>query len=614
MVVGYDNQGDFLLADPNGLFRWMSSDDLAFGWSLQPPGLPNRSFATVNGFKAFALKGVTTVAARVTGGWNVIVPNNAPTTQLPENYSVPFRMGLMTSVGVAVRGGDRFNPLWTTDPWERTFTFAEDIADYRVADVVPADLENLGGLEPAYITGHKKVNKRTVKVWGRITPGKVTKGRIFVFVRGFKEPIHGVNTVSSTQRSRYYSEWGDDEVDVWRAFTFPDKVLSYSISAGINWKDRWGAELVEHHKAGNQVKFRIRLDDHILEKNGITVNVTAHYEPLVVGSFKLSYSGSLSDIPSGQSKTLKVTVFTTKGHPMQGVRVDFSDTNDSEIAFSPTSATTNSSGIATSTMKTGSHGSADFNITVAGLSSKRYTASVAKVLKEHIEKRWFSSRHAGTDCRRVFGIKICNPDLTPDFYTASEYIDIPSWVSVDSYSISTHVPLEDQLTKPYIQEDWRSGNRVHLRIRFREHIVESNDILVRVHARYRGSAPSPGAPLNPEVRPDPDSLTAAWHDRSYVPPQTALLPNYPNPFNPETWIPYHLSEPANVTLTIYSAEGRLVRTLALGHQPAGIYESKSRAAYWDGRNNVGERVASGLYFYRLTAGDFAATGKMLILK
>ena len=98
------------------------------------------------------------------------------------------------------------------------------------------------------------------------------------------------------------------------------------------------------------------------------------------------------------------------------------------------------------------------------------------------------------------------------------------------------------------------------------------------------------------------------------PKKTGLLANYPNPFNPETWIPYHLAEPADVKLSIYSAAGRLVRTLALGNQAAGIYESKSRAAYWDGRNSVGERVASGLYFYTLTAGDFAATGKMLIMK
>ena len=99
-----------------------------------------------------------------------------------------------------------------------------------------------------------------------------------------------------------------------------------------------------------------------------------------------------------------------------------------------------------------------------------------------------------------------------------------------------------------------------------------------------------------------------------IPEKTALLPNYPNPFNPETWLPYHLSEPAEVTLTIYAINGRVVRRLDLGHQDAGYYQSKARAAYWDGRNNVGERVASGIYFYTLKADDFAATKKMLIRK
>ena len=93
-----------------------------------------------------------------------------------------------------------------------------------------------------------------------------------------------------------------------------------------------------------------------------------------------------------------------------------------------------------------------------------------------------------------------------------------------------------------------------------------------------------------------------------------LLANFPNPFNPETWIPYQLAKPADVTLTIYDIRGRVVRALDLGHQSAGIYQSRSRAAYWDGRNALGEPVASGLYFYTLTAGDFTATRKMLIMK
>ncbi len=101
---------------------------------------------------------------------------------------------------------------------------------------------------------------------------------------------------------------------------------------------------------------------------------------------------------------------------------------------------------------------------------------------------------------------------------------------------------------------------------------------------------------------------------SLIPEETALLGNYPNPFNPETWISYQLVTPADVTLTIYDMNGGVVRRLAVGYQPAGIYQSRSRAAYWDGRNQLDEPVASGLYFYTLTAGEFTATRRMLILK
>ena len=99
-----------------------------------------------------------------------------------------------------------------------------------------------------------------------------------------------------------------------------------------------------------------------------------------------------------------------------------------------------------------------------------------------------------------------------------------------------------------------------------------------------------------------------------IPQETALLANYPNPFNPETWIPYQLAAPAEVTLAIYDMNGAAVRRLAIGHQAAGMYQSRNRAAYWDGRNGRGESVASGLYFYTLRAGEFTATRKMLIRK
>ena len=98
------------------------------------------------------------------------------------------------------------------------------------------------------------------------------------------------------------------------------------------------------------------------------------------------------------------------------------------------------------------------------------------------------------------------------------------------------------------------------------------------------------------------------------PKDTLLAQNFPNPFNPETWIPYQLSKSTEVTLQIYDLSGRLVRTLNLGWKPTGSYMTQSSAAYWDGRNSVGERVASGTYFYTLQTRDFAATRRMVILK
>ena len=101
---------------------------------------------------------------------------------------------------------------------------------------------------------------------------------------------------------------------------------------------------------------------------------------------------------------------------------------------------------------------------------------------------------------------------------------------------------------------------------------------------------------------------------SLIPEETALLHNYPNPFNPETWIPYQLTHAADVTLTIYDTKGVLVRQLDLGYQQAGYYTNRTRAAYWDGRNHLGEAVGSGVYFYHLRAGDYSTLRKMVILK
>ena len=97
-------------------------------------------------------------------------------------------------------------------------------------------------------------------------------------------------------------------------------------------------------------------------------------------------------------------------------------------------------------------------------------------------------------------------------------------------------------------------------------------------------------------------------------PQTELLLNYPNPFNPETWIPFRLAQDAKVTLTIYDVSGKEVRSFDIGHSKAGIYESRDKAIYWDGRNDLGESAASGIYFYHLMAGEYSATKRMVILK
>ena len=118
------------------------------------------------------------------------------------------------------------------------------------------------------------------------------------------------------------------------------------------------------------------------------------------------------------------------------------------------------------------------------------------------------------------------------------------------------------------------------------------------------------------VDPDIDDLGAKpFHDsRQHLPEQTKLLQSFPNPSNPETWIPYQLAEGANVTIRIYDVNGRLVKTLNLGYKQVGYYTEKQAAAYWNGRNELGERVASGVYYYSIQAGDFSEIGRLILLR
>ena len=96
--------------------------------------------------------------------------------------------------------------------------------------------------------------------------------------------------------------------------------------------------------------------------------------------------------------------------------------------------------------------------------------------------------------------------------------------------------------------------------------------------------------------------------------ETKLLPNYPNPFNPDTWIPYQLSEASTVTLKIYDVSGSLVRTIEVGHKPVGYYLTRERAVYWEGQNQNGEPVSSGVYFYTLNTDIYTQTRRMVIVK
>jgi hypothetical protein len=134
--------------------------------------------------------------------------------------------------------------------------------------------------------------------------------------------------------------------------------------------------------------------------------------------------------------------------------------------------------------------------------------------------------------------------------------------------------------------------------------VDASDL-----ALIQANIDTPAAPvMNPRVE------TALRHGENRRPQVTALLANYPNPFNPETWIPYTLAVAADVEISIYNAAGKRIRHLDIGAQPPGYYTQKNSAAYWDGKNAAGEPVATGVYYYQLNAGNASYLRKMVILK
>jgi len=399
-----------------------------------------------------------------------------------------------------------------------------------------------------------------------------------------------------------------------KTVTFDQPFDFYTLSAfePVQWKFwegewnllRFGNSSIDRNeKVGDKsVKVKGTIADGWVDQGTMWVVLRAYSEtpPLEVHSFTVSGISNGTSITSGEKRTISVYVKSQHGTPIGGVWVRFEDTNDKEISFSTSANRTNSSGRASTTLYTGSEGSADFTVKVDGLQPKSYNLKIVGREKSY-DKTWKINGTIQTFCfsKRKWEVKVYYFKLPETFIrsTLSRGTNHSknAFVRNLGWNNSTTMKAEVGLVQKgcFLRREW---------------------VQVRIAGRYKvvaGQRPIQGAPsLTPEL----DTLSEYWQDLSQVPIETDVFTNYPNPFNPETWIPYQLATPAEVTVDIYAVDGQLVRTLSLGHQLAGMYQSKSRAAYWDGRNAQGEPVANGVYFYTLTAGDFMATRKMLVLK
>ena len=344
-------------------------------------------------------------------------------------------------------------------------------------------------------------------------------------------------------------------------------------------------------------------------------------------SFTNTLPGSIN---SGGSDTVEVRARSKNGTAMSDVSIRFS-TNSSNLRFTESSGTTSSSGKFSTTVQTrgktsGSWSGTTYNAT--GTETITATASHASVSRNTTD--WTtvlpSSREVQTSAEH-FGSRSASLFGSRDWYwtgwrnlslTSSECSEVIDWWGYASLSVFDDPYVDEEDIE---NEDPRAIQKIgartwKVRVYIREHKADQNEVWVRVRARCEVVDNTFGAPSLPHLSLHPETrhLSETWQELSQVPSETALLRNYPNPFNPETWIPYHLAEPAEVTLTLYDIKGTPVRRLDLGHQMAGYYANRNRAAYWDGKNERGEWVGSGVYFYQLTAGDFSAMRKMVILK
>ena len=220
----------------------------------------------------------------------------------------------------------------------------------------------------------------------------------------------------------------------------------------------------------------------------------------------------------------------------------------------------------------------------------------------------------------TFDIPRGTKELTIKVTDAGDGDTCDHFIFANARLISEPVPIKDDS----YDTDYTAENNTDVNADGYVNIVD----LVLVAARYGEKITGNPTP-NPDVNRNGivdvsdlvlvataiDSANSAYSAPTHpAPTETALLPNYPNPFNPETWIPYQLATDSNVTITIYDTTGTLIRSLSLGYQSAGYYIRQSRAAYWDGRNELGESVASGVYFYVLQTDADAYVKKMLVLK
>ncbi|MYF56455.1 T9SS type A sorting domain-containing protein [Candidatus Poribacteria bacterium] len=181
----------------------------------------------------------------------------------------------------------------------------------------------------------------------------------------------------------------------------------------------------------------------------------------------------------------------------------------------------------------------------------------------------------------------------------------------DGYHITvTNLRTHDVMTTQ-VQDNYFAAATADLSYRS---VVQVGDTMQVIVTDSKGNIASDAFTFEVTPASVAEAFLSVTLDSIGTPKHSELLQNYPNPFNPETWIPYRLSEDSNVSITIYNATGNVVQTLSLGFQSAGFYQDRGRAAYWDGKNASGEKVASGLYFYQLTTKSFQQTRRLIVVK